>query len=121
MTGRETSAARGAFFRGFLRGMQVVWPVLSALVVLIGGLGLVVGLVEGWGLVSGVYFAAITALTIGYGDLTPTRALTRIIATVIGLLGIITTALVAGIAVAAVQESRAVRQPREHVPSPQED
>jgi len=120
MAGRETSAARGAFFRGFLRGLQVVWPVLSGLVVLIGGLGLVVGLVEGWGFGSGVYFAAITALTIGYGDLTPTRALTRAFAAAIGLLGIITTALIAGVAVAAVQESRGVRQAPGRVPSPEE-
>jgi hypothetical protein len=99
----------------------VVWPVLSGLVVLIGGLGLVVGLIEGWGLGSGVYFAAITALTIGYGDLTPTRALTRTIAAAIGLLGIITAALVAGVAVAAVQESRGRRQAPEQVPSREED
>jgi hypothetical protein len=116
----ETSAARSAFFRGFLNGLQVVWPVLSGLIVLIEALGLVVGVVEGWGLGSGAYFAAITALTIGYGDLAPSRALTRTIAAAIGLLGIITTAIVAGVAVAAVQESFGRRRRVSHLPSPLE-
>ena len=121
MASRKKSAARGAVLRGFLHGLQVVWPVLSGLVALICGLGLVVGLVERWGLGSAAYFAAITALTIGYGDLTPTRALTRIIAAAIGLLGIITAALLAGVTVAAVQESLGRRRAPEQAPGPERD
>ena len=69
----------------------------------LAGLGAVVGAVEGWGAAQGVYFAFITGLTIGYGDLAPSGALTKILAAVIGFLGIAATGLVAALAVTAFQ------------------
>ena len=84
----DTGRARRAFFGAFLRGLRVLWPILSGLFAVIAGLGAVVGAVEGWGVAQGVYFAFITGLTIGYGDLAPSRALTKILATVVGFLGI---------------------------------
>jgi hypothetical protein len=66
-------------------------------------LGVVVGLLEGWGIFDGFYFAFITGLTIGYGDLAPTRHLTTTLAVVIGFLGIALGGLVAGLAVQAFQ------------------
>ena len=70
-------------------------------------LGAVVGLVEGWGVGPGVYFAFITGLTVGYGDLVPTGALTRTLSVVIGFCGIALTGLVAALAVRAFQVSGA--------------
>ena len=70
-------------------------------------LGAVVGLVEGWGVGPGVYFAFITGLTVGYGDLVPTGALTRMLSVVIGFCGIALTGLVAALAVRAFQVSGA--------------
>ncbi len=66
-------------------------------------LGVMVGLLEGWGIGQGVYFAFITGLTIGYGDLVPTRPLTRTLAVAIGFLGIILGGLVAALAIKAFQ------------------
>ena len=67
------------------------------------GLGVAVGVIEGWGVGSGLYFGCITGLTIGYGDLVPTRPLTRVLAVAIGICGIVLTGLIAAVAVAALQ------------------
>ena len=51
----------------------------------------------------GVYFAYVTGLTIGYGDLAPKQALTRFLAIAIGFSGVLLTGLVAALAVKAIQ------------------
>ena len=89
--------------RFFLAGLAMVWPVVSSLLVLKALLGAVVGLVEGWGVWQGIYFAFITGLTIGYGDLAPRHVVTRLLAVAIGFLGILLTGLVAALAVKAFQ------------------
>ncbi len=50
-----------------------------------------------------VYFCAITALTIGYGDVVPTTTFGRIDALLLGLLGMLMTGLVISAAVRGVQ------------------
>jgi Ion channel len=89
--------------RLFVAGLAIVWPVVSSLLVLKALLGVVVGLVEGWGVWQGIYFAFITGLTIGYGDLAPRHVVTRLLAVAIGFLGILLTGLVAALAVKAFQ------------------
>jgi len=80
----------------------VVWPIVSVLLGLIIALGVVVGLIEGWSLHESVYFAFVSGLTIGYGDLAPKSLLTRVLAILIGVCGVLLTALVAAIAVKAL-------------------
>jgi Ion channel len=45
----------------------------------------------------------VTGLTIGYGDLTPRHVVSRLLAVVIGLAGIMLTGLVAAVSVQALQ------------------
>lgn len=52
-----------------------------------------------------VYFCAITALTIGYGDVVPTTVFGRIDAVLLGLIGIVFTGLIVAAAVRGVQEA----------------
>ena len=52
-----------------------------------------------------VYFCAITALTIGYGDVVPTTAFGRIDAVLLGLIGLVFTGLIVAAAVRGVQEA----------------
>jgi Na+-transporting NADH:ubiquinone oxidoreductase subunit NqrD len=82
--------------------LRVVWPILSVLLGLIIALGLVVGLLEGWSVHESIYFAFISGLTIGYGDLAPKLLLARALAILIGVCGVLLTALVAAIAVKAL-------------------
>src|SRR4051794_41008540 len=96
---------RRQFLRALLKELRVLWPILSALIGAQLALGICVGLLERWPLSSGVYFAFVTGLTIGYGDLVPKRLSTRVIAVAIGFLGILVTGLVAAVAVRALQEA----------------
>lgn len=104
---------RAAFLRSVWRGLHITWPVLSGLLATMAGLGAVIGLLEGWGTGLGLYFAFVTGLTIGYGDLAPSLAVTRILALVVGLLGIVLTGVVASVAVAALKEAMTGRAPTE--------
>jgi hypothetical protein len=94
-------------WRGFLvalgRAFLFTWPVLSAILLIQLGLGLLIGLLEGWTIGEAVYFSFVTGLTIGYGDIVPRQALTRALAIAIGFCGILLTGLVAAIAVSALR------------------
>ena len=96
---------RKLFFVGLGHGVQIVWPVLSAILLWQLVFGLLVTWHEGWSLGDGLYFTFITGLTIGYGDLVPRQPLSRVFAIVIGASGTVLTGLVAAIAVQALQEA----------------
>ena len=98
----DSRSLRRTFVVGLLSGLRVVWPILSALLVLIVALGLVVGVLEGWSIQDSVYFAFVSGLTIGYGDLAPKFLLTRALAVAIGVCGVLFTALLAAVAVKAL-------------------
>ena len=102
----DPRALRRSFMAGLFAGVRVVWPILSALLGLIAGLGLAVGRLEGWSMHEAIYFAFVTALTIGYGDHTPKTLLTRTLAILIGICGIVMTALLAAVAVKALPAAR---------------
>ena len=95
----QTRKLRRKFLSGLLAGLRVVWPILSVLLGLIVALGLVVGVIEGWSVHESIYFAFVSGLTIGYGDLAPQSLLTRALAIAIGVCGVLLTALMAAIAV----------------------
>lgn len=98
----DSRTLRRNFVAGLLTGLRVVWPILSVLLVMIIALGLVVGVIEGWSVHEAIYFAFVSGLTIGYGDLAPKSLLTRALAISIGVCGVLLTALVAAIAVKAL-------------------
>jgi uncharacterized membrane protein len=52
-----------------------------------------------------LYFAFVTGLTIGYGDIAPLTPAGRVVAILTGLIGILMTGLVAAIAVYALKET----------------
>jgi hypothetical protein len=93
---------RRTFVHGLFTGLRVVWPILSGLLVIIAGLGLVIGLIEGWSVQESIYFAFVSGLTIGYGDFAPRSFAPRALAIVIGICGVLLTALVAAVAVRAL-------------------
>jgi hypothetical protein len=94
---------RRRFFTELGAGLKVVWPILSALLGMILALGAAVAYIEGWRLLDGIYFSFVTGLTIGYGDLVPRSTLSRVLAIGMGLLGMLVIALVAAIAVRAME------------------
>lgn len=104
---------RRRFLRNLGKELRVVWPIVSALLLIIAGLGIIIGMLEGWSLQESVYFAFVTGLTIGFGDLAPKLLMTRVLAIAIGATGILLTAMVAAIAVNALDdvESDTANQP----------
>ena len=101
---------RRNFLRALLHGLHVVWPILSLLVGLMIVFGLVVGLREGWSIQEAIYFAFVSGLTIGYGDLAPKLLLSRVLAIAIGMCGVLLAALIAAIAVKALTDATAGRE-----------
>jgi voltage-gated potassium channel len=63
---------------------------------------IVIALVEGISIGNSMYFSFITAFTIGYGDITPITIIGRVLAILMGLLGIIFTGLVVAVATRAL-------------------
>ena len=98
----DSRILRRRFLGGLVAGLRVVWPILSVLLILIAGLGLIVGIREGWSIQESEYFAFVTGLTIGYGDFAPKTLLGRVLAIGIGLCGLLLTALLAAVAVKAL-------------------
>jgi hypothetical protein len=98
----DSNDLRLQFRRRLVQGLRVVWPILLALLTCIASLGVVVALLEGWSPFEGVYFAFVTGLTIGYGDLAPNGLLARTIAIGIGFFGILLGGLVAAVGVNAL-------------------
>lgn len=84
------------------RGLAVVGPVLTGLLLLIAALGQLVAVLEDWPPGDGLYFSFVTGLTIGFGDLVPKTGLARAVAMAIGLAGIVLTGIVVAVAVQAL-------------------
>ena len=98
-------ALRRNFLAGLRAELRVVWPILSGLLGLMMALGLIIGLREGWSVQESIYFAFVSGLTIGYGDLAPKFLLTRVLAILIGVCGVLLTALLAAVAVRALPDA----------------
>jgi hypothetical protein len=102
----DSTAMRREFAAGMLTGLRVVWPVLSVLLGAVAALGFVIGRLEGWSVQESIYFAFVSGLTIGYGDFAPKTGLARFLAILIGICGVLLTALVAAVAVKALTTAR---------------
>ncbi len=111
----KSLAMRRSFSSGLVVGLRVVWPVLSILIGAIAALGLVVGLIEGWSIQDSLYFAFVSGLTIGYGDFAPRSFAGRALAIAIGICGVLLTALLAAVAVRAMNAVRAENNGKDDV------
>jgi Ion channel len=97
---------RRRFLRALWQELRIVWPILSAIVAIQLGLGALIGRLEEWPVGDAAYFTFVTGLTIGYGDLVPTRLITRLLAILIGFCGILLAGLVAAVGVQALNAAR---------------
>ena len=82
-------------------GLSSITPILLLLGLSIIVLGLLVGRLESWRRFDALYWAFITALTVGYGDIRPTKKLARLLSTLIALIGIMFTGIVVAVTVEA--------------------
>jgi voltage-gated potassium channel len=89
------------FVRIYLSFMSSAGRILLTLFLFIVTLGGLFACVEEISVGNSVYYAFISALTIGYGDITPKTDVGKIIAVILGMVGIV----LMGIAVAASVKS----------------
>lgn len=68
-------------------------------------MGFIVRRIEGWTRFDAIYYAFITALTVGYGDFTPTHKSSKLISVFIAFAGIIFTGLLVALALYSVEEA----------------
>ena len=80
------------------------FPIWGGIVILISVLGLVIGqLEEELSATQALYLAWVTGTTVGYGDLTPTQGITRVLAIIVAILGIILTGIIVATAIEAAK------------------
>ena len=88
--------------------VHISWHVRSvifALIVLIIIGATVIAFVERMPFGDSLYFSFVTGFTIGYGEIVPKTVLGRLVALLIGLIGIVFTGMVVAVAVRAVQKT----------------
>lgn len=99
------------FVKIFLLGLMYAGPLLFSLVVAIAIIGQLIGRWEGWSSPDALYYAFITASTVGYGDFHPLRNVSKFWAVAIALLGLVLTGLVVALGVHAASSAFIVINP----------
>jgi voltage-gated potassium channel len=79
----------------------MVGPLLLLLLLIILGLGQIVGRIESWLKFDALYWALITAMTIGYGDIRPAKNSSKSLSLIIGFIGLVLTGITVTIAIQA--------------------
>ena len=87
------------FLQLLLRAVYLVSPLLILLCLVIMALGLIVGRIESWKKFDALYWAFITALTVGYGDIRPLRKLSKFFSVVVAWIGIMVSGLFVAVTV----------------------
>ena len=95
----------GEFFSVFGRVLWRTKAIYGVLFTLICLGGFFVGRVENMAWGDGFYFAMVTGLTIGYGDITPVTIIGRLIALSLGFIGIVLTGMMVATAVFSLQKA----------------
>lgn len=96
------------FITHYMEGIYHLWPILLALLAVIGALGLRVGHLERWHPSDAVYYALVCATSLGTSALMPTRHRTKWLTVAISLIGVLFVGLIVSIGLEAV--SHAFRQ-----------
>jgi uncharacterized membrane protein len=101
-----------SFTYHFFHAIWHVRGVILVLIALIVAGAAALTLVEKMPFADTLYFAFVTGLTIGYGDIVMQTPVGRLVAILIGLVGILFTGLMVAVAVHAVRESMTESQKR---------
>ncbi len=89
----------------FYLSVKLAAPLLIFSVALIILLGLIVGMRESWGRFDSIYWAFITATTVGYGDIRPTRPTSKALSVLIAFVGMTFTGILVALAIYAATQS----------------
>lgn len=93
------------FTKLFLLVLYLSSPILLTLGIIIVILGFIVGRREGWSVFNSIYWAFITAFTVGYGDIRPLKRISKILSVAIAWTGIMFTGVIVAGTVAATSSA----------------
>ena len=96
------------FFHFHRHFFHAVWSVKSIFLMLIGLIVLgafLISVTEAQSFGDALYFASITGLTVGYGDMVATTSIGRVVSVLIGFVGVLFNGLVVAVAVHALQRA----------------
>ncbi len=91
------------FLKTFAKTALLVGPILLCLALSIALLGLIIGRKEKWSISDSLYYAFITASTVGYGDYHPRHRKTKFAAIAIAFIGIILTGIMVAVGLKSVE------------------
>ncbi len=92
------------FLRAFFFILKHFSPIWGGIAIVISLVGFLIALLEEEIAASeGLYFAWVTGTTVGYGDLVPTLGITRFLAILVALNGILLTGIIVAIAMEAAK------------------
>jgi voltage-gated potassium channel len=89
-----------------------IWGFLSVLITLFG---VVLAKLEGLSIGTGIYFAWITATTVGYGDITPGSGIAKILCVILAITGIINTGIILSVALNATRYAMEINKDMDEV------
>ncbi|MFP4428579.1 MAG: ion channel [Desulfovermiculus sp.] len=92
-----------AFLSFFTKILFLTTPIWGMIFLGIIGLACLFSVAEDIDFSHALYFAGVTAMTIGYGDIFPETVLGKIIALLIGVLGLLITGIVVAVALQAIK------------------
>jgi voltage-gated potassium channel len=87
------------FVQIFFSVLYLALPLLLSMSLLVAILGVIAAYLEGWTVFVGIYWAFITATTVGYGDVRAKRKTARSISVMIAFIGVVFTGITVAIAV----------------------
>lgn len=96
------------FTKYFFRYTVLIRHILISLLILITVLGVILSYLEDLDVGEGIYFAYITGLSIGYGDITATSILGRTLCVITGVIGMLFTGMMVAVANRALQSTAEV-------------
>jgi voltage-gated potassium channel len=107
----------------FAEHLVFAWPLLGFQGMVIVALGLIVGRLESWKRFDAIYWAFITATTVGYGDVRPEKTLPRVLSILIAFVGLTFTGLIVALAINAasltLKEMMELADTASRLPAPQ--
>lgn len=95
------------FVQIFFSVLYLALPLLLSMSLLVAILGVIAAYLEGWPVFVGIYWAFITATTVGYGDVRAKRKTARSISVLIAFIGIVFTGITVAIAVESASRAYA--------------